>query len=349
MSFPVNPNAVWAADGKFSMPTEIARLVPWLAAGGQTGIVGPESLRVTPAPTPGSSVRIRPGVFVIAATPEHQTIQTGYTSAPWQSYMRALFQTQTVTINSTGTSGPRIDVVGIEIVDPTIENTAEGMSDAAWLDHQFWRVRVIEGANQGQSRPHHFASLARPFLPLARINIPANTGTITQAMITDLRFMAVEREKTVEFMEPANTGSSNLTLGQSQTDWYSFPEILGITVPQWATHVTLKGTLTSFRVAGSGTASGAARLQFTADTGWQSTQETSIREDGSFLQSNLHVGGRFSLDYDARNTGRDGRVRLQVRRSGGAASLQVPPHSVTTSWVEGRVIFEEAPRGSIGG
>lgn len=340
--YPENINAVWAANGEFSMSAERAREVVWALGGGQTGIVGPESLQVRAADTPGSNVRVLPGVFTMAATPEHLTMQTGYTSAPWQSYMRGVYQTQEVEINPTGSSGGRIDVVGIEINDPQYE----GNDSPDWENHQFWRVRVLEGANQGWNRPHHFGHLGRPFLPLARITIPANTGTITNSMITDLRFMAVEREKTVEFLEPVNTGSSNLQIGAGQTDWYSFPAVQGIVVPQWATHVMVKGSLTSYRVTGSGTASGSARAQFTAWTGWQSTQETSFREDGSFQQSSLHVGGRFSLDYDARNTGRSGQVRLQVRRAGGSAVMEVPPHSVATSWFEGRVIFEESPRWS---
>lgn len=342
--FPENPSAVWAANGEFSMSAERAREVVWALGGGQTGIVGPESLQVRATPTPGGNVRVLPGVFTMAATPEHLTMQTGYTSAPWQSYMRGVYQTQTVPIRATGSSGSRIDVVGIEINDPQYEGTTGSVD---WENHQFWQVRVIEGANQGWNRPHHFGHLGRPFLPLARINIPANTGTITNSMITDLRFMAVEREKTVEFLEPVNTGSSNLQIGSGQTSWYSFPEVQGVTIPQWATHVKLKGTLTSYRVTGSGTASGSARMQFTSGAvGWQSTEETSFREDGSFLQSSLHVGGRFSLDYDTRNTGRDGRVRLQIRRSGGSAVMQIPPHSVTTSWFDGRVVFEESPRTS---
>lgn len=339
--FPENPNAVWAANGEFSMSAERAREVSWGLGGGQTGIIGPESLQVRATPTPGGNVRVLPGMFTIAATPEHLTMQTGYTSAPWQSYMRGVYQTQTVPISPTGSSGSRIDVVGIEINDPQYE----GNDSPDWENHQFWRVRVIEGASVGWNRPHHFGHLGRPFLPLARITIPANTGTITNAMITDLRFLAVRREDTVEFLEPANPGSGNLTIGPSQTDWVSLPEVQNISVPQWATHVQLKATLTSARVT-SGTLSGSMRIQFTADTGWQSTEPTMIRADGSFNQISFQAGGRFPLDYDGRNTGRDARVRVQIRRTGAGGNLVIPNFDAHTSWVDGRVIFEESPRTS---
>ena len=340
--FPENPNAVWAANGEFSMSAERAREVVWALGGGQTGIVGPESLAVRAADTPDGTVRVRPGVFTMAATPEHLFMQTGYTSAPWQSYMRGVYQTQEVEINPTGSSGGRIDVVGIEINDPQYE----GNESPDWENHQFWRIRVLEGANQGWNRPHHFGHLGRPFLPLARINIPANTGTITNSMITDLRFMAVRREDTQEFLEPANPGSGNLVIGPDQTDWLSLPEVEDLPVPQWATHVQLKAALTSARVTGSGTMSGQVRLQFTADTGWQSTEPTIIRADGSFNQINFQAAGRVALDYDGRNTGRPARVRMQIRRAGGSANLTIPNFSDHTSWVDGRVIFEESPRTS---
>lgn len=343
MSFPENPNAVWAANGEFSMSAERARELAWIATGGQTGIVGPESLQVQAQPTPDGTVRVLPGGFAMAATPEHLTMQTGYTSAPWQSYMRAVYQTQTVPISPTGSSGGRVDTIGIVVDDPQYEGTTDSVD---WENHQFWRFHVIENASVGSTRPHHFGALGRPFMPLAQVNIPASTATITNSMIRDLRFLAVEREKTVTFLEPANETGSTLTLTSSQDGWYSFPEIGNITVPQWATHMVLEGSLTSFRVTGSGMASGSARLQFTADTGWQSLPETSWREDGSFSQSNLHVAGRLALDYDARNTGRAGRVRLQVRRYGGSANFTVPAHLTTTSWVKGSVVFQEAPRSS---
>lgn len=341
--YPENTNAVWAANGEFSMSAERAREVAWALSGGQTGIVGPESLQVRATPTPGGNVRVLRGMFTMAATPEHLMMQTGYTSAPWQSYMRGVYQTQEVEISSTGSSGGRIDVVGIEINDPQYEGTTDSVD---WENHQFWRIRVIEGANQGWNRPHHFGHLGRPFLPLARINIPANTGTITNSMITDLRFLAVERERTREFLEAANPGTGNLVIGPSQTDWVSLPETTGLSVPQWATHVQLKASLTSARVTGSGTMSGFMRIQFTADTGWQSTEPTIIRADGSFNQINFMSAGRFALDYDGRNTGRDARVRVQIRRSGGTADLTIPNFEAHTSWIDGRVIFEESPRWS---
>lgn len=343
--FPENPNAVWAANGEFSMSAERAREVSWGLGGGQTGIIGPESLQVRATPTPGGNVRVLPGMFTMAATPEHLTMQTGYTSAPWQSYMRGVYQTQTVPISPTSSSGSRIDTIGIVIDDPQYEGTTDSVD---WENHQFWRFHVVENAPVGSTRPHHFGSLGRPFMPLAQIQMPANTATITNSMIRDLRFLAVERERTREYSEPANPSGGNLEIPSGQTDWVSLPEIGGVTIPQWATHLQLKAHLTSLRVQG-GTASGFMRAQFnTGAVGWQSTEPTIIRASGSFDQLSFMTVGRIALDYDSRNTGRDGVIRLQIRRTSGGSggTIVVPSFDAHSSQMDVRAIFEESPRTS---
>lgn len=342
----MNDTAVWAAAGDFDTDPARARELAWIATGGQTGIVGPESLRVVRSPAPDGNVRILPGGFAIAATPEHLFMSTGYTSAPWQSYMRAIYDTQVVPIRSTGSSGGRVDTVGIVIDDPQYEGTSDSVD---WNSHQFWRVHVIENAPVGSTRPHHFGSLGRPFMPLAQLQIPANKTVVDEeTLIRDLRFMAVERERTREYSEPANPGSGNLEIPSGHTDWFSFPEIGGVAVPQWATHLQVKAHLTSLRVQG-GTASGFMRAQFTADTGWQSTEPTIIRASGTFDQLSFMTVGRIPLDYDSRNTGRDGRIRLQIRRtSGGGGRIVIPSFDAHSSQMDVRAIFEEAPRSSAG-
>lgn len=236
-----NDNVVYSVNGATHDP-QLFREQAWINSGGQTGVVGPGSLEVLAQPTPGGSVRVLPGGFSIAATPGGTA---GYTDAPWQSYAKALYQTSTVEIRPTGSSGPRVDVVGIVINDPQFEGTAESMSDEELEAHQFWSFHVIENAPASTTTAAGFG-LPRPFLPLARINIPANTATITNAYITDLRFLAVRRTQTDIYTYTPNRVRSMTGPGE-------FTETVDreIPIPQWATRLVVHGAINGMALTGT--------------------------------------------------------------------------------------------------
>lgn len=229
--YPENENAVWATNGPFKMSAERGREVAEVASGGQTGIVGPLALEVRSTSTPGPQVEVLPGMFSIQGTP---TGLTGYTSAPWQSYIRASQQTMTVPIQGTDSSGGRTDIIGIEINDPQYEGTTDSVD---WATHEFWRIRVLTSQPNGRTLPHHF-DLGRPFMPLARIRIPASTATITDDMIEDLRFMAVSRTH-LQLLTYAV--QSNRVLQPGLTHQVELAR--DVTIPQWATHMVIMGDL----------------------------------------------------------------------------------------------------------
>ena len=248
----MNDSAVWAANGEFEMSAERARELAWIATGGQTGVIGPGSLQVRAQETPGDSVRIFPGGFSIQATPEGSI---GYSSAPWQSYMRALCQTLTVPIRATGSSGGRIDVVGLVIDDPQYEGTSDSVD---WDAHQFFRPHVVENVSVEDTLPHHFSSLRRPFLPLARVTIPASTATIADSMIRDLRYLAVRREWTVPpiLTTLSSTWSHSDSNGVSQ----ELDQMGRIDIPPWATNVKIDGEIVGAE-SRNGWSRGDARLR----------------------------------------------------------------------------------------
>lgn len=332
----MNDSAVWAANGEHEMSAERARELAWIATGGQTGVVGPGSLRVRATATPGGSVEILPGGFAIQANPGGSV---GYATAPWQSYMRALYQTLTVPITATGSSGGRTDVVGIVIDDPQYEGTSESVD---WQNHEFYRVHVVENAPSGASRPEHFSSLSRPFLPLARIVIPANTGTITNAMITDLRFLAVKRTEQENFVQAVTT-TRNLTLANNSsfTELQQFADIF---VPQWATHMKLDGEIIGAASVGA-LVRGETVLRFNAGGSNRLSSTIPWRsEDNDWGRLDLPIAGRIELTEQER--GREGFFRFLVRITGGTGTLRI---SDEVAHYRVRVTFEEAPTGALTG
>lgn len=240
-TIPENESAVWASDGPFKMSSERPRELAWITSGGQTGIVGPSSLEVKAQLTPDGTVRILPGSFSAVATPDGVA---GYPTAPWQSYGRGIPSTTTVAITPTDSSGSRVDVVGIEVVDPVYEGTTDTVD---WETHQFWRPRVIENASTTAVLSRDFG-LARPFVPLARITIPASTSTIYDEDIDDLRFLAVEQtfHRPVLLTAPERkqiyADGSHTNLGQFTT---------GV-IPQWATHMVVDAEIGGARSTGQG-------------------------------------------------------------------------------------------------
>lgn len=329
----MNDSAVWASDGEHRMSSEQARVLSWIGSGGQTGVVGPGSLEVRPTPTPGGEVQILPGAFTIQATPGGSV---GYTSAPWQSYVRGLAQTLTVPIRATGSSGGRTDVVGIVIDDPVYEGTAEGMSQDDWDSHQFFRPHVVENAPPGAARPESFANLQRPFLPLARITIPASTATITASMITDIRFIAWSRD----WQHPPLLRSvqQGYRISSSETGWRELEQISGIRVPQWATRVKVSGEIIGAAVE-SGMLRGDVRVRFNAGGSSLVTSDIPWRSpDGGSSRLEIPVAGEIPLQEQHR--GREAHMRFLVRANSGTGTLRL---SIEEAFYRLNLTFEEAP------
>ena len=324
----MNDTAVWAANGGFEMSAERARELAWIATGGQTGVIGPGSLRVRATATPGPNVRIFPGAFAAQATPGSGM---GYTSAPWQSYMRAVYQTLTVPIRATNSSGARTDVIGIIIDDPQYEGTSGSVN---WGTHKFFRPHVVENA-PNSTRPEHFANLGRPFVPLARIRIPSNTATITNSMIEDLRFLAVRREWAAPPL--VTSVSTGLVRQNNETGWVDLDAIGEIDVPQWATSVKIDGEIVGAAHM-SGWVRGEALLRFSAAAQTQSSPALPWRSPDDTSRFQIPIAGQMTLADVSR--GAPAVMRFRVRVLGGTGRLQF---NVGSTYYRLRLTFEEAP------
>lgn len=340
-------NAIWAVTGP-EHDARMARELAWIATGGQTGIVGPESLEVRAQNTPNNTVRIMPGGMSIAATSQSAAI--GYTSAPWQSYMRAIYSPLTVEIQPTGSSGGRTDVVGIVVDDPEFEGTSPDVDS-----HQYWRPHVVQNAGNNATRPEHFASLGRPFLPLAQVRIPANTATITNSMITDIRRLSVSRSSISPLLGVVRNGQDSRRIGVSQTSWTSIYEMSNIPVPDWASLVKLSVSLGPVYASG-GAVNGEFRVVASGIGGSGSTTGTRYTLETMFVESDPRdqIGGsdRFYLQNSAQWNVYPGTplntlsLDFQVRRThpNRDGDLVVPGSNALMNRMSGIISFEESAR-----
>lgn len=333
----MNDNSIWSASGA-PISASMAREQLWLATGGQTGVIGPWSLEVTPQDAPTNSVRINPGSFAIAATLDRYAV--GYTSAPWQSYGRSIHEPINVPISPTGSSTGRTDVVGIVIRDPEWDGLE--LSEAELADHSFWEPYVAENVGDAATQVQHFSGLGRPFLPLAQVKVPRNTTAIDETMIRDLRVTAVSRSHTVPLVQNASTDGNSIVIGPDQTAWMDLPNFTNIQVPQWASFATIMLSLTSAHGAG-GQAMGQYRIALTGTNGtWMGSGTSFLEDSGLWTRFDLHGAGTYPLHTSSR--GGTVRVRPQIRRSGGSGDIYIPDINITRAQLFGSITFEESAR-----
>lgn len=328
-----NDTVVWAVNGPVETDARQARELAWIATGGQTGTIGPESLEVKAQATPDGSVRVLPGSFVAQATPNDSG--TAYASAPWQSYMRAIYQTTSRNITPTDSSGSRADLIGIEIVDPQFEGTdTSTWGDTEWGDHAFWRVRVMENVSPDAEIVSQFPSMNRPLVPLARLNIPASTATITDDMITDLRFLAVERSKSDSILQrPAQ----DYTIENDGTHT-NLGDLTTVTTPQWANEVRIGGEVLGAAAVG-GDVQGYCRLviQHEGEANYEGV-ETFFSTSSSWDRFEIPAICTHLLQRS--HQGRPLNFWFQIEQTGGTGHISI---AQTKTAMRAQVSFAEVP------
>ena len=209
----------WAVDGG-RVPASVARMLAWAATNGSNGVVQATDLAVTALPVPDGAVNVAPGGALM--------VNRFGGRAQAQTYVTANDATIQVTIPPTS-STPRTDYLILRVDDWHFDSSQqpENPLDATYCSLQ--RVTSLTG-------------IAYPYVPLAKITIPASTGTITPAMITDLRQVANPRTKRV--LRPnALIWSEKETLTVSTAQGEYWPNKGGtqeVFIPEWATRVKIR-------------------------------------------------------------------------------------------------------------
>ena len=225
----------YLVGGGFEHSAEVMRAMLAAATSGAEGIVTPGDFKVQPLAVPGTSVRVAPG---------NALIRNSYGGGQAQTYAcRAGSQTE-VPIAATGSSGWRNDLIVARIDDPTYQG---GSFDPATFEAA--RFEVISGVPSDQKDVSGLG-LSYPAIPLARLNVPPSTGTITAAMITDLRSVALPRLQRHLFthnLSPEESDYINPTVGDEMGE--AWPNVYWeFSIPTWATRVRVRALLGGVRV-----------------------------------------------------------------------------------------------------
>lgn len=304
----------WFVGGGALHSPEVARNFAWQATSGAEGVGSPLGLRVASLATPGTSVRILPGSCLVLNRSVGGAEQTYAARAGTETVLPVAAQ---------GASGTRYDLVVARVEDPFMAGTPwADPTDATVGPYVF--PRVISNVPAGTTRLQDVAGYSGDSaITLARIAIPANTATITQAMITDLRTVArPKRQRDLYNTQPTTTTSV------TSTSYVNFANASNrvVRIPSWASQVKIIGHIAG-AVARNAALIGGVRILF----GSNGLAETAVDMDVNTRQT-LLTSDTFAIPANYRGT--DITIALQAKRSSGTGTLQTDQYSTVVLDVE---------------
>lgn len=204
------------------------------------GVTTGSDLKVTALSTPGAGVQIGDGSAVIAGK-----------VSPVQGYYNAYnIGSDTVDISATGGTG-RSDMLVLRVEDPEYEGTRDPAVDPI----VFFEV-IGNVSSSATAVPAGYSAI-----PLARIDIPASTATITNAMIKDLRQVANPRRDRVltPYYQP---GGPVIEISGTSSTYKTHPNVTLATlaIPSWAATAKVIFSVNGLRLA-TGDVFGAFRFK----------------------------------------------------------------------------------------
>jgi hypothetical protein len=193
---------------------------------GSQGVTEYNDLKVSQQTTPGAGVQIADGSAVVRGAAWGQGSYTQYNVG-----------TALLDIAPTGATG-RTDLVVLRVQDPEYEGTLDPSSD----DIGFFAV--VSNVSATASAP----PAGMTAIPLARITLPANCATVTDAMITDLRGIALpRRDRQIYTASPTATQTWT---GNKDGSYVVWPPVArwNIAVPAWAVRARVIYTVSALQV-----------------------------------------------------------------------------------------------------
>jgi hypothetical protein len=327
MSTPIT-EVPWMIEGGAKHTVQVARNLSYMAAGGTEGIIRGAHLEVRETEIPGPQVRVFPGTVAIL---------NRAAGASDEMYVLRVGTEQTVDIAPTDASGGRSDLIVARVENPWA-------SGETWPDPAdptvgpYASLAVISGVASNVTSVEDLGLTAdHSMIALARVDLPASTTDISQAMVVDLRVMAnsvVQREMEV-FMPSAADALTTAAFA----DWSS--TIASLDVPEWATHVRVRAILAGVSYgpnAGGSNVNGDLRIRIGGKAGDYFSSSTRYNldnagGDGASRATLMCADPKVALPATDRGA-RGIPFALQGRKVSGNTSISVDDKSTITLDVE---------------
>jgi hypothetical protein len=317
-------NVPWFVGGGAEHSPEVARLMAYVAFRGNEGVLAAGDLKVTALAIPGGAVRVAPGAC---------SILNRATGGAYQAYAGRLpSEDSGVSVPPTGAGAGRSDLVVARVEDPFLPGEP-------WADPSDPKVgpyiytRVIPNVPSSTTSVAGLG-LGYSAIALARIDLPATTGTVTDAMIVDLRKIANPRRERAVFT--TTQGSSQALSSASFVSWPSAGS-WSVTIPGWATQAIIRGNVGGVPIpALSSTAAGTVYGQLRASLGGTATNWTPWDET---VPAGANVDRKFwacadTITIPAAARGTTATIRLEALRSGGNVNPTADARTSATIDVE---------------
>lgn len=282
------------------------RRLAYAASSGSEGIVSVGDLKVHELPlAPGGQVVIDSGAVV------YRNRSAGVRN---ESYMASASQESRLDVAPNLTSSPRSDLVVIRVEDPQFPGwSAPPAVDAP--TYQYSRPVIIPNVPAATKRFSQL-QLQTPYsaYAAARIDIPAETSTITDDMIVDLRKMAQPRRQREHDRLDGPIGQIDHADLRRLWNWIS------IDVPDWASAAIIRADLQNVQIRNSAFA-GLLSAAIGPDAGPRArTRDTYINEQVFGSQRVSYVASdHVTIPASLRGTTQD--FYMLGQRIGGAGIL----------------------------
>jgi hypothetical protein len=313
----------WAVGGGALVDVDMARMQTYFMFQGYEGVFSSADLEVKALATPGGSVRISPGGAVIIGRGPGQL---------YESYMGRNKADVVVSISPNNGASTRSDLVFLRVEDPYIAGSEFNIpGDPAVGPYIFPRVlqSVPSTLRTVRALGNNWSAI-----PLARIDIPANTATITQGMIVPLRTKVgpppppappptapppTQNDDTDPQSEEQNvfllnggpsSGSQDLTSAQVGT-WRNWPSGAEFTVPipPWAT--TMDAILTLHNTFCDNDVWGEVRIEVGSGELYSPARVYDLNPSGWERFEVVAGGGKVAIPCSIR--GKNKRFRINAR------------------------------------
>ncbi|WP_051766065.1 hypothetical protein [Streptomyces sp. NRRL F-5135] len=195
----------------------------------QQGVTTGTDLKASALPTPGGGIQIAAGSAVI----------TGRVNPFQGTYAAYNIGSDTVNIAATGGTA-RSDMVVLRVEDPAYEGNRDPTVDPI----VFWEV-IPNVSSTATTVPAGYSAV-----PICRIDIPASTGTITNAYIKDLRTIANPRRDRI--LTPYYYSGSLVEISGTSETWRTHPNttLATLAIPSWAATAKIVFGVTNLRLDG---------------------------------------------------------------------------------------------------
>lgn len=285
----------WFIGGEAHHSERVARLMAYNAVGGRQGVLGPFDCMVKALAVPGQALQVMPGAYSILA--QHH---------PYEAYVGMIDTADVVPTTPTGSSGGRSDLVVLSVQDPN--DVEEGFDQPP--DPQNGPYVITEIITGVPATTTTFASLnvLGSSIAIARIDWPANTATLQQAYIKDLRGSSAE----VPGSDPVGTppaaasqsiyrayqsvGTADLTAANSAAAAITWPSgaAFPIDVPDYATSFAFDFDVKNCQLV-TGNVQGILMLKVTCGSyvGYSTASLFDLNYTGSVSTETVSAGGSF--------------------------------------------------------